>query len=88
MEHNMDNSIHYRFTYPTYIDGLLEDCKTREDVDLKLTQITNNEPRKFEYIQDVEDVCDDLGYLQDIIFHNKLVDKGSTMSIDYWEPGE
>ena len=88
MEHNMDNSIHYRFTYPTYIDRLLEDCKTREELDLKLTQIANNEPRKFEYIQDVEDVCDDLGYLQDIIFHNKLVDKGSTIGRDYWEPGE
>ena len=83
---NIDNSIHYKFTYPEYIERLLEDCKTRDEVDLKLTSIANNEPNKFEYIQDVEDVYDDLGYLQDIVFHNKLIDKGSLKVREYWEP--
>ena len=82
------DKLHYKFTYPKALEGLVENCKTYQELDLKLTEIANTEPNKFEYIVgDVETVEENEETI-DIIFHNRLVDKGSYIVKEFFEPCE
>lgn len=81
------DKIHYRYIYPKYLDNIFGENIDSKTLWMKLNELCNTEPDKFELQEDIIPI-DLKGDDEDIIFQYTLVDKGKLCIKEFFEPCE